>query len=137
MQEATDVTVNHCLFTGTVNASQQASGICGYAFASGSNITFNDTLSAGTLGASQKGGLVGGRQTADSVLTANDSVSVGSEKWYGNAGAHTSNNADNVSSRTLEQLTGDDGLFLDTWLDFENYWTVREGAVPALKYFCE
>ena len=137
LDTACDVTVSHCLFTGSITASQQVGGICGIAFASGSNITFNDTLSAGSISASQIGGLIGSRQTANSAVAAHGSVSIGSSKWYGNIGAYTSDNADNVSSRTLDDLKGEGGLFLDTWLDFEEYWIVREDAVPGLKCFTE
>ena len=128
------VTVTNCLFSGSINASNQVGGICGYAFAANSNITFTQTLAAGVISASQWGGLIAGRQTASSVLTANHSVSVGSAKWYGNSGAY-SGNAVNVSSKTLDQLKGEGGAWLATWLDFENVWQTRDGAVPVLKCF--
>ena len=133
LDSATDVTVEHCLFSGTVNGSQQVGGICGNAQAANSNITFEDTLSAGTISASQWGGLIGGRQTASSVLTANNSASLGSNKWYGNSGAYVQNNAANINSKTADQLKGDDGFWLDTWLDFDNYWVTRADGVPGLQ----
>ncbi|MBQ9393662.1 MAG: hypothetical protein IJU18_06695 [Oscillospiraceae bacterium] len=132
LDTAANVTVQHCLFSGVITAGQQVGGICGFAFAADSHITMDDTLAIGVITAGQKGELIGGRQTASSVLTANNSVGVGSAKWYGNSGAYAGN-AVNVSSRTREQLKGDDGAWLASWLDFEEHWVTRDGAVPALK----
>ena len=132
LDSACDVTVTNCLFTGSIAASQQTGGICGNAVTAYSNITFNETLAIGTISASQWGTLIGGRQTGNSTLTANNSVGLGSNKWYGNSGAY-SGNAVNVNSKTVSQLKGLDGLFLDSWLDFENVWSLRDGEVPAIR----
>ncbi len=135
LDSACNVTVTNCLFDGALNGSQQTGGICGNAAASGSNITMSECLTISpALSVSQYGGLIGGRQTADSTLTANDSVCICGSKWYGNSGTY-SGNAVNVSSKTVDQLKGAGGIFLDTWLDFENVWTLREGTTPVLMSF--
>ena len=129
----TETTVSNSLFSGAITASDYAAGICGRTVST-AGITFNETLAIGTITVSgtHNGALVSGRESGSSTLTANNSVGLGSYKWYGNSGAY-SGNAVNVSSKTRDQLKGSNGSWLDTWLDFENVWTTRASDVPTIK----
>ncbi len=133
--DAGEVNVNHCLFTGEItNVTSQAGGICGYMLAG--NIYIRDTLSAGTIPASGSNGmLVGGRVSATPLIHFYNSVGVGSSTLQlgGNAGVQERVNCKRYTDQTAADFYGVGGMEFTTYLDFDKYWAIREGAVPGLQ----
>ena len=136
--------MSHCLFTGTIidgynSTKALIGGLCGYAQNSGSNtasVTIRDSLSAGTLqssSTSQIGAIVGGASKAMTIGNVYAATDTGfGSKNYGWTGVAPVLDADSeVVIGATETLYGTGAAKLD----FNTWWTARDGMIPMLKSF--
>lgn len=138
--------ISHCMFTGTIIDGYNSSkaligGLCGYAQNSGTNtasVTIRDSLSAGTLesmSTSQIGAIFGGATKAMTIGNVYAATDTGfGSKNYGWAGVEPVVEADSVVVIGALESLCDSGA---EKLDYNNYWTVREGKIPILTSFVE
>ena len=148
-------TVNNCWFDGKISGTTYIGGFTSY---SGAGASISNCLNAGEVKASSQeaGGLVGrvaGNTSIQSCLsngtvTGTESGSIIGEVNSGTVTASkvyatTSANAKTVGKGTIssgveivEDLNDYNG-YVNTELDFENYWVLRQNATPVLKSWVE
>ena len=128
-----NVVIEHCLNSGTITVeatTPQIGGIVGFVHAVGS-IKINDCLSAVSIpSTATTAGAIIGQMSADIVPEMNDNY--GTMTLIGTHGGTSKGKANRVVALTA--LKGD-GAWLNTSLDFTNYWVALENKTPELKYF--
>ena len=124
---STPLTISHCLFTGTVNATG-GGGIVGNTNMFGS-VTVTDCLSAGTVTGGTSGSVFCARAAAVTVSSTYATVE---------CNANVSNST--PTSAGITQVANSDLIGAAAFtnapsLDYTNYWVASEGKIPELKKF--
>ncbi|MBQ9393661.1 MAG: hypothetical protein IJU18_06690 [Oscillospiraceae bacterium] len=134
--------IEHSLFSGYVEAGggNYSSTFVGFTF-SGASATIRDCASMGKFSASNDRGLFVGRNNValalENCICANEYSTknhVGSEA---SGSSITKTASDYYSSKKPSELYGMNGLALNQWLVFDNYWAIKDGSVPIPAYFSE
>ncbi|MBQ7247246.1 MAG: hypothetical protein IJS22_04050, partial [Lachnospiraceae bacterium] len=139
--------ISHCLFSGTIktavaNKGSKVGGLVGWAW-NQSEAVVNDCLSAGKLVCNNnyyKGAVLGTLYAKNPFTIKNtfaeSTVALDNSGKFISAATHADAVNGELSGQALpvikERLIGING-YKWTTLDFDNYWTAREGACPAPK----